>query len=234
MTGISRGPYCNSTCDSQAYLCPRHNYRIYVLSRRHQREIWSIEQYPTGAPTGEIWGASAGGSDVLVTPPAVEDRIPDQFGRRLAFSGDRLLVGAPHAAAPVTMSGRTEIWRHQDGGWEREGESVAPAPDFSGWHGRDVALYGELAAVVEAGQDISGKDRGANAKVHRGSSGTAPGPLTRLWRCPLRRASPFITTCWSSAPPTPPPISRAGGRASSRIRSHATQRVVSPSWPSPS
>lgn len=77
---------------------------------------------------------------MLVTPPAVEDRIPDQFGRGLAFSGDRLLVGAPNAAAPVTMSGRTEIWRNQDGGWEREGESVAPAPGFSGWLGLDVAL----------------------------------------------------------------------------------------------
>ena len=127
-----------------------------------------MKQYPADTPTREIWVASADGSDVLVTPPAVEDRIPDQLGRGLAFSGDRLLVGAPHAAAPVTMAGRTEIWRHQHGGWEREGESVAPEPDFSGWHGRDVAPYGELAAVIEAGHDISGKDREADAKVHLG------------------------------------------------------------------
>ncbi len=124
-----------------------------------------------GTSGGEIWVASADGSDVVVTPPVVEDRIPDQFGRGLAFSGEKLLVGAPDAGLSpagvrVPLAGRTEVWRRREGAWEREGESIAPVPDFSGWHGRDVAMHGDLAAVVEAGHDLSGKDRGANAKVH--------------------------------------------------------------------
>jgi hypothetical protein len=124
------------------------------------------DRFYLGTTNGEIWVASADGSDVVVTPPAVEDRIHDQFGRGLAFSGEKLLVGAPNAAAPVTLSGRTEVWRHREGAWERESESIPPVPDFSGWYGRDVALHGDLAAIVEAGHDLSGKDRGANAKVH--------------------------------------------------------------------
>lgn len=39
-------------------------------------------------------------------------------------------------------------------------------PDFSGWFGRDVALHGDLMAVVEAGHDVSGRNRGSSARVH--------------------------------------------------------------------
>jgi len=124
------------------------------------------DRFYLGMINGEIWVASADGSDVVVTPPTVEDQIHDQFGRGLAFFGEKLLVGAPNAAAPVSMAGGTEIWRHREGAWEREVESIAPVPDFSGWYGRDVALHHELGAVVEAGHDLSGKARGADAKVH--------------------------------------------------------------------
>lgn len=120
-----------------------------------------------GTTTGEIWVANADGSPVTMTPPVVENRIPDSYGRGLALEGDRMLVGAPNAfAAQTYLAGKTELWQHTGTAWQSQQEWAPPLPDFSGWYGRDVAIHGDLMAVVEAGSDKSNQDRGANAKVH--------------------------------------------------------------------
>ncbi|MES2707786.1 MAG: hypothetical protein V4726_14435 [Verrucomicrobiota bacterium] len=119
-----------------------------------------------GTTKGEIWVANADGTATTVVPPTVENQIPDSYGRGLAFSGDSLLVGAPNALAATFLAGKAELWSRRDKVWQSQREWEPPAPDFSGWFGRDVALHGDLMAVVEAGQDKSNMDRGANAKVH--------------------------------------------------------------------
>lgn len=119
-----------------------------------------------GTSKGEIWVANADGTPVTVEPPAVEVRIPDSFGRGLALDGDNLMVGAPDASASTFLEGKAEWWSHGDGQWRPQQSVSSPVPDFSGWFGRDVALHGDLMAVVEAGHDKSNKDRGTDAKVH--------------------------------------------------------------------
>jgi hypothetical protein len=119
-----------------------------------------------GTLTGEIWVAAADGSEVSISPPTVEYRSPDQFGRGLAFSGNRLLVGAPDDSSTIALAGRAELWSYTDDVWRRDAEWTSPEPDFSGWFGRDVALRGDLMAVVEAGHDLSGRSRGSSARVH--------------------------------------------------------------------
>ncbi len=119
-----------------------------------------------GTLSGEIWVAAADGSEISVSPPTVEHRTYDQFGRGLAFSGQRLLVGAPDDSSTLPLAGRAELWAYSADAWQRETEWTPPVPDFSGWFGRDVALHGDLMAVVEAGHDVSGRNRGSSARVH--------------------------------------------------------------------
>lgn len=59
-----------------------------------------------GTLSGEIWVAAADGSEISVSPPTVEHRTCDQFGRGLAFSGQRLLVGAPDHSSTLPLAGR--------------------------------------------------------------------------------------------------------------------------------
>lgn len=107
--------------------------------------------------------ADAGTAVKLADHPTVEYRSPDQFGRGLAFSGNRLLVGAPDDSSTIALAGRAELWSYTDDVWRRDAEWTSPEPDFSGWFGRDVALRGDLMAVVEAGHDTSSLSRGSSA-----------------------------------------------------------------------
>ncbi len=127
---------------------------------------WLNGKFYFGTSRGEIWVANADGSEVEITPPVIENRVYDAYGRGLAFSGDTLLVGAPDAFATTFLAGKAEIWRHHDRQWHSQQVFDPPIPDFSGWYGKDVAVQGDLAAVVETGHDLSGKDRGADANVH--------------------------------------------------------------------
>ena len=123
-------------------------------------------RYYFGTLNGEIWTANADGSPTTLAAPTVVNRIPDQFGRGLALDGDTLAVGAPNAAAASTwLAGKAEMWAYGISGWEKKQEIPPPVPDFSGWFGKDLAVSGDLLAVVEAGFDAANTNRGANAKV---------------------------------------------------------------------
>lgn len=75
--------------------------------------------------------AAADGSEISVSPPTVEHRTYDQFGRGLAFSGQRLLVGAPDHSSTLPLAGRAELWAYSADAWQRETEWTPPVPDFS-------------------------------------------------------------------------------------------------------
>ena len=67
--------------------------------------------YYIGTATGEIWIANADGTSVAATPPPVENRLPDAFGRGLAPQGDRAVGGAPEPGSDPFLGGRAEVWK---------------------------------------------------------------------------------------------------------------------------
>ena len=111
--------------------------------------------------SGAAWGLGA---------PSVVNELPDSFGRGLAFDGDRLLVGAPDTStSAVPLSGQATVWTAPASTlapWQPTRTINPPAPDFSGWFGKDVATRGDLLAIVESGYDTSNYDRGSGARVH--------------------------------------------------------------------
>jgi hypothetical protein len=122
------------------------------------------------ASGSSLHGARIDGSAFAPGAATVRNEIPDSFGRGLAFDGDRLVVGAPDAGtATLPLSGRVTVWdiaKPGIGAWVQSATLNPPEPNCSGWFGKDVALRGDLMAVVESGYDLGKKDRGGAARVH--------------------------------------------------------------------
>ncbi|HZJ17931.1 MAG TPA: FG-GAP repeat protein [Chthoniobacteraceae bacterium] len=120
-----------------------------------------------GTGTTELWAARTDGTSLVVSTPTLLNLLPDSFGRGLACDANRLLVGAPDATAAIPLAGRAELFEEPaEGPWTSSATFDPPAPDFSGWFGKDVALKGDLMAIVETGYDTTNNDRGRNARVH--------------------------------------------------------------------
>jgi hypothetical protein len=119
-----------------------------------------------GDAQGQLWAGRLDGSAIGQGPAEIINELPDAFGRALAISGQTLAVGAPDFSGAAPLSGQVTLWQQTNGGWQLE-QTINPAPgSFSGWFGKDVALAGDAMAVLEAGKDFSGFDRGSASQVH--------------------------------------------------------------------
>ncbi len=121
-----------------------------------------------GGSDGSLRAANLDGTPLTLPPAAVQNDLPDSFGRGLAASGTWLACGAPEATVTQTAAGMTQIWQETGGhpGWTLSRQINPPAPRLSGWFGKDVAFGGDLLAVVESGYDTTSRDRGSSARVH--------------------------------------------------------------------
>jgi hypothetical protein len=132
-----------------------------------------------GDAQGRLWGGRLDTN--AINPPAasVVNELPDEFGRALSFDGQELLaVGAPDHSGAAPLCGQVTIWERRHfprGEWDRRETINPPAASFSGWFGKAVAvepfwdqfnIAGGVLAVVEAGRDLSRRDRGSSAQVH--------------------------------------------------------------------
>ncbi len=123
------------------------------------------------AAGGSIYADRLSGATWGLGTPAVLNELPDSFGRGIAFDGNRLVVGAPDSStATVPLAGQASVWDvplpTASGAWQQASTISPPAPDFSGWFGKDVTIRGDLMAIVEAGNDTTNRDRGSSALVH--------------------------------------------------------------------
>jgi hypothetical protein len=109
-----------------------------------------------------LWATIAGGQ----AAPAVESerleepggQVGDGFGRRVAVSGDTMLVGMNGDDDEGVDAGAVIVYRRVDGHWQRVqklGPAILETGDFFGW---SVALDGDVAVVGAPGDDriISG------------------------------------------------------------------------------
>jgi hypothetical protein len=106
MTGISRGPCCNSTCDSQAHHWLGAAMAFIRASRRQQRDSRSSELAPAGTLSDD---AEAPGC----WAPSLSSRICPISGQRLhhLIHPPRFQLPKPESAATVTRgAARSSAW----------------------------------------------------------------------------------------------------------------------------
>lgn len=99
--------------------------------------------------------------------------IDDQFGRAVALSGDRLLVGAPHDDATGADAGRAWVYERGPSGWELAGSLTAPDAWPGDYFGFSVAIDGERALVSCPYDDDRGTNAGAAWMFEREAGGWA-------------------------------------------------------------
>ena len=121
--------------------------------------------------TGTLWGGRLDGLPYLPGTVTTVNELPDSFGRSLAFDGAQLSVGAPDfSTATVPLTGRGTLWSApvpwSGAAFAQTATFDPPIPDLSGWFAKDMALDGDLLAMVEAGYDTTNSDRGSSARVH--------------------------------------------------------------------
>ncbi len=121
-----------------------------------------------GVSDGSLRAANLDGTPLTLPAATVQNDLPDSFGRGLASSGQWLTVGAPDTFSTQAAAGSVEIWQENPApaAWTRAKSFAPPAPRLSNWFGKDVAMNGDVMAVVETGYDLSGRDRGKDARVH--------------------------------------------------------------------
>jgi hypothetical protein len=108
--------------------------------------------------TGDIWAQEA-------YLKASDSAASDNFGQRVAISGDVIAIGAPYRDqdAAVIDSGAVYIFRRgNDGAWTQEATlsaSNAGAGDYFGW---GIAVQGDIVAVGARAEDSSATGVGGN------------------------------------------------------------------------
>ena len=131
-----------------------------------------------GIADGSLRAANLDGTTLTLPAATVLNELPDSFGRGLASSGLRLLCGAPDTFSTQAAAGAAEIWQENPttAAWTSLKTFAPPAPRLSNWFGKDVAMSGDVIAIVETGYDLSGRDRGRDARVHvyQDAGGTWP------------------------------------------------------------
>ncbi len=121
-----------------------------------------------GVINGSLRASNLDGTPLTLPAATVQNELPDSFGRGLTSSGQWLTVGAPDTFSTQAAAGSVEIWQENSvpPTWTRVKTFAPPAPRLSSWFGKDVAMNGDVMAVVETGYDLSGRDRGKDARVH--------------------------------------------------------------------
>lgn len=85
------------------------------------------------------------------------DEREDLFGRRVALSGDTVLVGAPATAVDgEPWAGKVYGYERSPDGWTSTEELVAPDGEADDEFGRTLALDGDTAVVGAPGDDGAG------------------------------------------------------------------------------
>lgn len=117
---------------------------------------------------GNLYAARLDEQPLSLPPLTVSNLVGDAFGKSMALEGGRLAVGAPDFSGTMPVSGRAQLFQQAIGNnpWTELATLDPPAPRFSGWFAKDVALLDDVMAVVEAGYDPTRVDRGSAARVH--------------------------------------------------------------------
>lgn len=92
---------------------------------------------------------------------ADDGKIGDQFGRAVAISGDRLLIGAPAAPVDGDQAGAVYPFRRSDGAWLQDAPLSGGGGGVRAAFGRAVALAGETALIGAPGDRDAGSGAGA-------------------------------------------------------------------------
>lgn len=103
----------------------------------------------------------------------------DQFGNRIALSGDTLLVGAPYDDQAARDAGAAYVFTRGAAGWVLQQKLVVAGGSVSDFAGVSVALNGDTAVLGAWGVDGTGFDSGAAYVFTRsGSTWTQQAKLT--------------------------------------------------------
>ncbi len=102
----------------------------------------------------------------------------DAFGRSVAISGDRVIVGAIHHGRHGVRSGAAYIFREAGGGWVEEAELQPSGGGPDDFFGFSVSISGEWALVGASADDDRGADAGAAYVFRR--NGTSWSQYTKL------------------------------------------------------
>ncbi len=126
------------------------------------------------AVVGAPWVASNAGAAYVFTRTAggwtLEQKLlPTDsasnayFGKSVAVSGDRIVVGADNAATPTTaFGGAAYVFARVGGSWSQEAKLAAPDGDSLDAFGRSVAISGSTVAVGAPWDDhAAGADAGS-------------------------------------------------------------------------
>ena len=96
----------------------------------------------------------------------------DWFGRSVALSGDRYLIGSPYSDEKGVVSGAAYILHRMNGVWQEESKLV-PADGASEYYfGYDVAISGDTAIIGFPSDDDMGTDSGYVYFFFRRDDGT--------------------------------------------------------------
>ena len=165
-----------------------------------------------GGTDGSLRAANLDGTPLTLPLATVQNDLPDSFGRGLAAAGVWLACGAPDATSTQTAAGAAEIWQENftDPRWTRVRQFVPPAPSLSGWFGKDTAMNGDLMAVVETGYDLSGRDRGKDARVHVYQHSTGSWPSRGILSLPYAHSAALLPDFLAVATANPSGSQAAG------------------------
>ncbi len=92
---------------------------------------------------------------------ADDGEIGDGFGRAIAISGDRLLIGAPSAQVAGDQAGVAYLFRRTDGEWREEARLSGGGGGVRAGFGRTLALDGGTALIGAPGDQDAGSGAGA-------------------------------------------------------------------------
>ena len=104
----------------------------------------------------------------LTAPDAGED---EDFGVRVAVSGDTILVGAQYHTHTIDRDGGAFVFVWNGSSWVLQQELVPSDPQGLGHFGLRVALRGDLAAVTANHETFGGGDQSGSVYVYRRSGG---------------------------------------------------------------
>lgn len=92
---------------------------------------------------------------------AADGKIGDGFGRAVAISVDRLLIGAPSAKVEGDQAGIAYLFRREEGEWREDARLSGGSGGVRAAFGRTVALAGKTALVGAPGDQEAGSGAGA-------------------------------------------------------------------------
>lgn len=138
---------------------------IVVVTNASSIEVQNEIVY-IGDSLGQLWAGNLDGSPLSTSTPAVVNEMSDAFGSAMALEGDLLAVGAPDHSGALYLCGQVTTWERVGSNWVQRAVIDPPQPSLSGWFGRDVAMSGNVMAVLESGKDASSMNRGSSARVH--------------------------------------------------------------------